>query len=235
MQHTRRHLFRRFGTPVLAGASYRDRAAACVGALVGIALTAVASSLVGTSTATMPALVAPIGASAVLLFAVPASPLAQPWPILGGNVISALVGVTVARLVPDLGIAAGVAVACAILVMSLLRCLHPPGGGFALLAVLGGHSIQAAGYKFALAPVALNSLLLVVAGWLFHRVSGHSYPHRAIPVAGHSVTIPEDPRFRPEDIDAALAELGETFDVSREDLDLLFRVAERHAADRRAI
>ena len=170
----------------------------------------------------------------MLLFVVPSSPLAQPWPILGGNLISTMVGVAAARLIPDLFVAAGVAVAVAILLMSLFRCLHPPGGACALLAVLGGPSVEAAGYVFALAPVGLNSLLLVVSGWLFHRSSGHSYPHRAVPVAGHSVTIAADPRLRPEDIDAALIELGETFDVSREDLDLLFRIAERHASERRA-
>ncbi|MEG8058719.1 HPP family protein [Sphingomonas sp. 22L2VL55-3] len=76
----------------------------------------------------LPLLVAPIGASAVLIFAVPASPLAQPWSVVGGNIISALVGVTAARFVPIPYLAAGVAVGGAILVMSLLRCLHPPAG-----------------------------------------------------------------------------------------------------------
>jgi CBS domain-containing membrane protein len=177
MAAIRPHL-RIFRNPLLAGASFRDRGVACLGALVGIALTAALSSLLGISAETLPAMVAPMGASAVLLFAVPASPLAQPWPIVGGNLISAVVGVTVARFVPDLWIAAGVAVAAAILVMSVLRCLHPPGGASALLAVLGGHAVQSEGYLFAFAPVGLNSLLLVGAGWLFHRVSGHSYPHR---------------------------------------------------------
>ena len=226
-------LARPFSRPLLAGANFRDRISACAGALAGIGLTALLSSLLPGGASNLPILVAPMGASAVLLFAVPASPLAQPWPIVGGNVISALIGVAVARLVPDLWVAAGAAVGVAILVMSLLRCLHPPGGAAALLAVLGGPPIAAAGYAFALIPVGLNALLLVAAGWAFHRFSGHSYPHRAVPVAGHSVTIAEDPRFRPEDIDAALAELGETFDVSREDLDLLFRIAERRAGERR--
>ncbi|MFG3757464.1 HPP family protein, partial [Klebsiella pneumoniae] len=75
-----------------------------------------------------PLLVASIGASAVLLFAVPASPLAQPWPIIGGNSVSALVGIVVARAIGDPLLAAAVAAALAIAVMSLARCLHPPGG-----------------------------------------------------------------------------------------------------------
>ena len=225
---------RAFFSPLLAGANFTDRAIACVGALLGIAATAAVSAALGLSGAALPILVAPMGASAVLLFAVPASPLAQPWPVIGGNVVSALVGVAVAALVPDWRLAAGLAVALAILAMSLLRCLHPPGGAAALLPILGGPAVAEAGFGFALVPVGVNALLLVLLGILFHRFSGHSYPHRAVPVAGHDVTVPDDPRFRAEDVDAALAELGETFDVAREDLDLLFRVAERHASERRA-
>jgi CBS domain-containing membrane protein len=227
------HLSRAFFTPLLAGANFRDRSVACLGALLGIAGTASVCLAFAPAGSALPILVAPMGASAVLLFAVPASPLAQPWPILGGNVLSALVGIGVAHLVPNWPLAAGIAVAAAILLMSLLRCLHPPGGAAALLAVLGGSSVRDAGYAFALLPVGINALLLILLGILFHRVSGHSYPHRPVPVAGLSVAVPVDPRFRPEDIDAALAELGETFDVSREDLNLLFRVAERHASERR--
>lgn len=219
---------------LLPGASYKDRAISSVGASLGIGLTALACSSLVSLAPALPVLVASMGASAVLLFALPASPLAQPWPILGGNFISALLGVTAARLVPDLWLAAGGAVAAAILAMSLLRCLHPAGGATALLAVVGGPSVQAAGYMFAFAPVALNSLLLVMIGWLFHRFSGHSYPHRAVPMSRFPATVTADPRIRAEDIDAALSEMGEEFDVSREDLALLFQIAERFALDREA-
>ncbi len=216
-------------TPLLAGANFRDRIVACLGAMIGIGITAaISAAFVGSSTG-LPLLVAPMGASAVLLFAVPASPLAQPWPVIGGNVISALVGLAVVQLVPDWRLAAAIAVAAAILVMSVLRCLHPPGGAAALLPVLGGAAIREAGLGFALAPVGLNAALLVAVGLLFHRLSGHSYPHRPAPLEAA-----EDPRFRPEDVDAALTELGETFDVAREDLDRLFQAAERHASLRRS-
>ncbi len=69
--------------------------------------------------------IAPMGASAVLLFGVPSSPLAQPWSIVGGNVLSALIGVTVGMLVPDAALACGLAAALAIAGMYFLRCLHP--------------------------------------------------------------------------------------------------------------
>src|SRR5215475_11315352 len=70
--------------------------------------------------------VAPMGASAVLLFAVPSSPLAQPWSIIGGNLVAATIGVTCASMIPDTGVAASVAGALAIMAMFKLRCLHPP-------------------------------------------------------------------------------------------------------------
>ncbi len=85
----------------------------------------------------LPLIVAPIGASAVLLFAVPTSPLAQPWSIIGGNTISAFVGLAVTQFVDDPALAIGLGVALAIAAMSVTRSLHPPGGAAALTAVLG--------------------------------------------------------------------------------------------------
>lgn len=214
--------------PLMAGASLRDRLIACLGALACIAATSAAFLLLPPATAHLPLLVAPLGASAVLLFAVPTSPLAQPWAIVGGNTVSALVGVVAAWAVPQTSLAAGLAVSGAILAMSLLRCLHPPGGAAALTAVIGGPAVTAAGFVFPFMPVALNSLLLVALGWCFHRFSGHSYPHRAAtPPAAVPLAI------EPGDIDRALEEAGEPFDVAREDLQLLFRRAEAHAQARR--
>jgi CBS domain-containing membrane protein len=218
-------------SPILAGASLRDRIVACAGALLGVAATGAVAHAFAPAAGGLPLLIAPIGASAVLLFAVPASPLAQPWSIVGGNMVSAAVGLAVAHLVPQPGLAAGLAVAAAILAMSLLRCLHPPGGAVALSAVIGGPAVLAAGALFPFVPVAANSLLLVLTGWLFHRISGHSYPHRASAPAG-AVVAPA-PDLLAEDIDRALHDLGETLDVSREDLELLLRQAEVHAARRR--
>ena len=213
--------------PLLAGATSRDRLFACFGALAGIALTGWLCAWLRASPSQMPLIVAPMGASAVLVFAVPASPLAQPWPVFGGNVVSALVGVAAARLVPDPFLGAGLAVGGAILAMSLLRCLHPPGGAAALTAVIGGPAIASAGFLFPFVPVGLNSVVLVAAGWLFHRASGHSYPHKA------PAPRPAAPGFHAESIDRALADVGEAFDISRADLDLLLGRAEHHEMRRR--
>jgi CBS domain-containing membrane protein len=215
-----------FRLRLLAGSNWRERAIASIGALLGIGLTALFSTMVAGTPGTAALLAAPIGASAVLLFAVPTSPLAQPWPIVGGNIVSLLVGVAVAHVLGHGAFAAGLAVGLAILAMSVLRCLHAPGGGTALLPVLGGPAILAHGYAFAFVPVGLNAVLLVAVGLIFHRFSGHSYPHKAAPVAGR-------PRLLAEDIDAALAETGEAFDVSVEDLQALLERAERHAEARR--
>ncbi|WP_200808944.1 HPP family protein [Brevundimonas sp. SH203] len=211
--------------PILAGATLRDRAFACLGALGGMGLVGFVSHwLIGADKAAHLVLIGSIGASAVLVFAVPASPLAQPWPVLGGNVVSGLVGVVVAHTIPDPMIGAAVAVGVAIAAMSLLGCLHPPGGGTALTPVLVGPSI---GWMFPLAPVALNAVLLIGAAWLFHRLARHAYPHRAETVAPGPLAISE------ADIDAALAELHEPLDVSRDDLKAVAVLAARHAASRR--
>ena len=130
-------------SPILAGATLRERLLGCLGACLGIGVTALICAVIIGAPDQLPIIVAPIGASAVLLFAVPASPLAQPWPIVGGNTISALVGVTIAYFVQDQTLAAGLAVAIAILVMSFTKSLHPPGGAAALTAVIGGWWLRA--------------------------------------------------------------------------------------------
>ncbi|MFN4143235.1 HPP family protein [Aestuariivirga sp.] len=226
-------------TPRMAGTSLRERSIACLGALIGIGIAGLVSGWVVGGSEQLPLLVAPMGASAVLLFAVPASPLAQPWSIIGGNTVSALVGIAIAHLVPDKALAAALAVALAIGVMSALRCLHPPGGAASLLSVLGGPAAASWQFSFALVPVALNSVLLVLLGVLFHRFSRHSYPHRPkLVMASTHGTSDLPPQLRVEltaaDIDAALAESGEPFDIAREDLHRLVRRAEFAALERTA-
>lgn len=219
----------RLFAPLLAGGSLRDRLIACLGAMIGIIFTGMTSAQI--SPDLYPWLIAPIGASAVLLFAVPSSPLAQPWPIVGGNIVSAFTGIAINSVIHQPVVAAAVAGSAAILIMSLLRCLHPPGGAVALSAVLGGQTLTGH-FEMLAVPVILNSVFLVLIGWIFHRYSGHSYPHRAVPVVWRADVPATTPGFLIEDIDRALEDLGETFDVSREDLAVLFAQAEAHAAVR---
>ncbi|GJD96286.1 HPP family protein [Methylobacterium iners] len=234
----KRHNGITFGTrafrPILAGATLRERLIACLGALIGIALTGLVSGWIVGEGPHIPLIVAPMGATAVLLFAVPASPLAQPWPIIGGNTISALVGMTAAHFISDPVIAIGVGVSLAIAVMSFTRCLHPPGGAAALTALIGGPAVTASGFLFPFVPVCLNSIILVGLGIAFHRVSGRKYPHvpPAPPANVHGtadVPAPIRVGFSVGDVDAALQSLNETLDIDRADLDRLLREVEHQA------
>ena len=126
------------------------------GAVLGISLTGVITSLLVPHAPYLPYIVAPMGASSVLLFAVPSSPLAQPWSVVGGNILSALVGAAVGRWIHDPALAAGLAVTLAIGAMSLAGCLHPPGAAVALTAILGGPEPACAEAREALALIGID-------------------------------------------------------------------------------
>lgn len=194
-----------------------------VGALLGLSLAGLLGQAVNGlgSDAITPFLVAPMGATAVLVFVVPASPLAQPWSVIGGNVISALIGLAVHAVLPATPWGGALAVALAIAAMSLARCLHPPGGACALLACL---STGPAGPL--LGALLANVAALVAAGWAWNNATGHAWPHRVHPIA-------PPPAYTMDDLDAVLEDWDEVLDVSREDLDALFRAVEARVKDRR--
>jgi CBS domain-containing membrane protein len=218
----------------LAGEHVRDRLIACIAAAICIALTVVVCAEFPLQQADLPVIVAPLGASAVMVFVIPTSPLAQPWRVIGGNIVSTLFGVAVFQTMSSTALAAGVAVGGALLLMSLLRCLHPPGGAAALTAVMGSADIHAAGYAFAFAPVAINSIALVTVATVLHRWTGHSYPHE-LPMVAPSELLSDPLPFEDEDIDRALEDLHETFDISREDLGVLLAAAQSNAIQRRGV
>ena len=223
--------------PAPMAASRYERLRGCFGALLGLLATGLISrAAVGTGVA-LPMLIAPMGASAVLLFAVPASPLAQPWSIIGGNVIAAVIGVTCARWVHDPVLAAPLAATLAIAAMFALRCLHPPSGAVALTAVLGGPAITAAGYDFVLFPVALNSLVMMLAAIAFNSATGRPYPHPQRPRANPHLTTDKTPLERlginQDDLRAALGQYDQVLDVSSDELETLFQRAEMNAYHRR--
>jgi len=124
-------------------------------------------------------LVASMGASAAILFAIPSSPLAQPWPFAGGQIVSALTGVVCAAYIDYIPLAAATAAGSAILLMLLLRCLHPPGAATALAPVLAGNQTALPDFDFVLAPVCVNVLLMLISAWLINRlVLRRDYPVR---------------------------------------------------------
>lgn len=224
-------LFKRLRLRPAGPATVSGQVRSALGALLALLTTALVTraALGGTVAATLPYLVAPMAASAVLLFCLPAAPLAQPWPVIGGNVVSALVGAACVQLGDPLWtapLAGGLAIAA----MAALRCLHPPGGAVAVTAVLGGAAVQKAGLWFALAPVGVNSVLMVLGAVAWNNLSGHRYPH-----VQPAVRPPEQQAgFAREDLDAALDNYGETLDVSRDDLASILADTEQRAAERRA-
>jgi CBS domain-containing membrane protein len=213
----------------------RERLRAASGGLVGVLATALlARSLLATG---QPWLIAPMGASAVLLFALPASPLAQPWPVLGGNMVSAAAGMACALVLGTTPLSAGLALMLALLAMFALRCLHPPGGAIAVSAVLGGPALHAQGFSFVLMPVGLNTALMLLAAVLYNNLTGRDYPHRAAPpVPGHG-TADAAPNqrlgFTHEDLEVVLHRYGQVLDVDPSDLESLLHQAEAQAYQRR--
>ncbi len=217
-----------------AGHLEQLRASAC--ALAALALTAWLSVLMAGSGGIW--LVAPMGASAVLLFCLPGSPLAQPWSVIGGNTVSALVGIACFQALGPHLWTGPVAVALAIFAMFSLRCLHPPGGAVALTAVLADATVHAMGFQFALLPVAFNSVLMVGAALLVNNLTGRRYPHaQRSPLENQHATADEVPTarlgFQREDLDAVLAQYGQVLDVSRDDLENIILATEAHAYERR--
>jgi CBS-domain-containing membrane protein len=132
-------------------------------------------------------LVASMGASAVLLFAVPHGPLSQPWPVLGGHLVSALVGVACGKAIAQPMLAAPVAVGLAIGSMHYLRCIHPPGGATALSAVVGGEPVHHLGFHFVLTPVLCNAVVILLVALLFnYPFVWRRYPHA---LARHRLSV----------------------------------------------
>jgi CBS domain-containing membrane protein len=179
----------------------------------------------------LPVLVASLGASAVLLFAIPHSPMSQPWSVLGGNVISALIGVTCAKYIPELFVAAAISVSLSLLIMQVLRCLHPPGGAMALLPLLGDASVHELGYRFVLQPVAINILILLTAGLVINNLlPGRRYPARAMQ-SRNDVHKHDDPSsldrlgVNQADLHNALKQMNTYLDVSEADLNAVYKMA----------
>ena len=215
--------------------SVREKLISGVAGLVAIVLVMAVSS-VALGPELLPWVVASMGASAVLLFAVPHGPLSQPWNLLGGHLISAAIGVSVAQLVPETIAAASLAVGLSISVMYLTRCLHPPGGATALFAVVGGDSVHALGYGYLLSPVLLNVVVMLAWALLINNLLGNRrYPealHRPPVADGEPVVAAAALGVAQDDLEQAMREMDEYLDVSVSDLGRLVELTASHAARR---
>ncbi|MDP1774820.1 MAG: HPP family protein [Methylobacter sp.] len=178
-----------------------------------------------------PILVASMGASAVILFIIPHSPLAQPWPFVGGQLVSAIIGVACTQFT-DTAIASACAVGGSILAMLLLRCLHPPGAATAMAPILAGHPISSLGYGFVLMPVGLNVIIMLVMAIAINRwLLRHEYPT----VSGNKNAIVKPAQqtgISDQDLKQALENMDTFMDVSAGDLRKLLTYAEAHSFKR---
>lgn len=216
---------------------HAEKLISAVGGFIGILLTLwVSLHYLGTQGAAL--LVASMGASAVLLFAVPHGALSQPWALLGGHVVSAVIGVACAQAISNTLMAAPLAVALAIAAMHYLRCIHPPGGATAITAVIGGSEVHALGYQFVLTPVLLNTaIMLLTAVAVNYTFPWRRYPaslkkqavSNAVPVSTQVQSAEISRPLSQGDFEYALREIGSYVDISEDDLARIYRLAVKHA------
>lgn len=157
--------------------NFREHFWAFIGSFIGIGIIAYLQSQ------TLPHsdviyLIGSFGASSVLVYGVIQSPLAQPRNLIGGHLVSALIGVTVQKLAPDiLWVTAPLAVSLSIVLMQITKTLHPPGGATALIAVTGSAELRNLGYWYVISPVLVGSLILLLVALFFNNVtSNRQYP-----------------------------------------------------------
>ena len=210
---------------------FKERLLSGFGALCGLAISSLISWYVlGGMNAWY---IAPMGASSVLLFAIPSSPLAQPWNVVVGNTLAGMIGVACSQFLPDLTSAFSVAVGLAIFIMMTTDSLHPPSGAVAITAVLGGEAVHRLGFHFVLYPVLLNSVLLLLFAVFFNRLIGRHYP-----ITAHVNERSKDPTptqkvsIQPKDIEYALEQHTELLDISQYDLEKIILEAQEHASER---
>lgn len=178
-------------------------------------------------------MLASLGASAVLLFAVPHGALSQPWAVAGGHLISAAIGVSCQKLFPGHAWTPALAVGAAVGAMHYLRCIHPPGGATAMAAVIGGEELHALGYHYLIEPVGVSVVAILLVAVVFNA----PFPWRRYPLHLHRrrqamVDVPAAQRrfeLTQEDFSAAMAELNSYVDVPEEQLTELLELAKQHA------
>ena len=186
-----------------------------------------------------PIIVASMGASAVILFFIPNSPLAQPWPFMGGQLCSAVVGITCALHINETASASAVALGSAVLIMIILRCLHPPAAATSLAPIMAGHSITSLGYDFVIQPVAINVCFMMFLAIFINRwVLKLNYPS-PFPVKN---TLQEESNKLNEpslnigiseaDLEKALTDLDVFVDMTHSDLSKIITLSEMNTFKR---
>ncbi len=149
-----------------------------VGAFLGIYFISLLNKAFFTDSTDAIFLVGSFGASAVLIYGVPNAELSQPRNLIGGHIISALIGISIFKYISlDLSILSALAVSLSIIVMHVTRTLHPPGGATALIAVIGSSQIHELGFMFALTPIATGAVILLVIALVVNNMSKNPSRH----------------------------------------------------------
>lgn len=178
-------------------------------------------------------MVTSMGASAVLLFAVPQGALSQPWAVFGGQVLSAFVGVTCQHFFPHSALTPALAVGAAVAAMHYMRCIHPPGGATALAAVIGGPDVHALGYHYVVMPVMINVFAIlsmaVAFNALFHWRRYPAHINKRLRTAKQTQPAERQFELTQEDFAAAMQQLNSYVDVTAENLTELLELAKQHA------
>ena len=222
--------------PAMPFSSPVEAVRAGVGALIGLGVAGFLLSLFDLHDAGL-YLIAPFGATSVLLFAVPNSPLAQPWSAIIGNSVAALAGIAVCLLIDDPVLAVALAVGLAIAVMILVRAVHPPGGAVAMVAALSPDIARELGFRFALTPVAAITAALVVIAMVYARATGRKYPLRHFEGKGTHQTTDRPAIERlgldEDELNGILARYRQSLNLGVEDLARLIGAAELQVASHR--
>lgn len=220
--------------PAVSRVSGAEAMRAGLGAVAGLGLTGLFLLSPRVDTELGLYLVAPFGASSVLLFAVPNSPLAQPWSAVVGNTVAAIVGVAVCLTVPDPALRIALAVGLTITATILCRAVHPPSGAVAMTAAMSPDAIAHLGFWFALTPIALGTTILVLLATVYARLTGRHYPFRHFDDPSKHGTLDRNPVERlglsEKELTAILERYSQSFNLGAEDLARLIGAAELQAA-----
>ncbi len=220
--------------PAMGAARGREMLRAALGAFLGVLVLEllIVFSPLGRELGVY--MLAPFGATSFLLFAVPNSPLAQPWSAIVGNGVAAIAGVAATLWLPDPIWRAAAAIGGAIALMHLFRALHPPGGAVALTAALAPEAIEKLGFWFVLSPVMLGTAVLAVLATLYASATGRRYPFRQSDEP-HIPQIDEEPHRDPlglsrDELADLLSDFRQSPNIGVEDLARLIAAAEDRAA-----
>ena len=204
-----------------ANVSQQERLRAAGGAFVGLLFTMVAGRYLGGLVDSSTWMMASLGASALLVFVLPSSPMAQPWAVIGGHLISAIIAIACANFLHSPILSVPVAVGLSILGMFVFRCLHPPAAATAMLIA----SSSLSNFQFAFFPVLTDSMLLILIGVAYNNMTGKRYPNFLISknITGEQSLV--DSKY----IDAVLSRYNQVIDINRSDLAALIGQVEMKA------